>query len=161
DCCAPAAAAEALVASDATRTGVSGPLVEILYFDGCPNHHPALALVERLSRELEIDPEIRLVNVPDHESARRLHFLGSPTIRVGAATTVGFMIVFGTIGTAISLGARQLIHALPWAGLTIGIALVVAGAAVLSGKHLRVRLQGRERGRERAQLLRLRSGDGD
>ncbi len=61
---------------------------------------------------------------------------------VGAATTVGFMIVFGTIGTAISLGARQLIHALPWAGLTIGIALVVAGAAVLSGKHLSVRLPG-------------------
>jgi len=24
------------------------PLVEILYFDGCPNHEPALALVERL-----------------------------------------------------------------------------------------------------------------
>jgi hypothetical protein len=83
DCCAPAAAAEAFVASDATRTGGSGPLVEILYFDGCPNHHPALALVERVSRELEIDPEIRLVNVPDHESARRLRFLGSPTIRVG------------------------------------------------------------------------------
>jgi len=28
------------------------PLVEILYFDGCPNHEPALASVERLSREL-------------------------------------------------------------------------------------------------------------
>ncbi len=61
---------------------------------------------------------------------------------VGAATTVGFMVVFGTIGGAISLGARQLIHALPWAGLTIGIALVVAGAAVLSGRHLAVRLPG-------------------
>jgi hypothetical protein len=59
-----------------------GPLVEILYVDGCPNHQPAVALVERLSRELAIEPELRLVNVPDQEAARRLRFLGSPTIRV-------------------------------------------------------------------------------
>ena len=60
-----------------------GPLVEILYFDGCPNHHPAVALVERVSRELGIEPNLQLVNVADQEAARRLRFLGSPTIRVG------------------------------------------------------------------------------
>jgi hypothetical protein len=59
-----------------------GPLVEILYFDGCPNHEPALALVERIDRELESHAEVRLVKVPDQEAAARLHFLGSPTIRV-------------------------------------------------------------------------------
>lgn len=58
------------------------PLVEILYFDGCPNHEEARALVERVSSELGLDPELRLVNVPDEEAARRLRFLGSPTIRV-------------------------------------------------------------------------------
>lgn len=63
--------------------GCRGPLVEILSFDGCPNHQPAIALVERLSRELGIEPEVRLVRVPDEEAARRLRFLGSPTIRVG------------------------------------------------------------------------------
>ncbi len=52
------------------------------------------------------------------------------------------MIVFGTIGTAIGLGARELIHALPWAGLTIGALLVLAGLAVISGRHLRLRLPG-------------------
>jgi len=57
-------------------------LVEIFYFDGCPNHHAAVALVERLSRELGLVPELRLVHVPDDETARRLCFLGSPTIRV-------------------------------------------------------------------------------
>ena len=61
----------------------SGPLVEIFYFDGCPNHEPALELVERLSRELGIEPEVRLVNVADQEAAQRVRFLGSPTIRVG------------------------------------------------------------------------------
>jgi hypothetical protein len=59
-----------------------GPLVEILYFDGCPNHHPAIALIERVSRELGIESNLQLVNVPDQQTAQRLRFLGSPTIRV-------------------------------------------------------------------------------
>ena len=59
------------------------PLVEILYFDGCPNHEAAQALVERVSGELGLEPELRLVNVPDEEAARQLHFRGAPTIRVG------------------------------------------------------------------------------
>jgi hypothetical protein len=59
------------------------PLVEILYFDGCPNHEGALALVEKVAGEIGIEAEIRLVDVPDQESASRLRFLGSPTVRVG------------------------------------------------------------------------------
>lgn len=59
------------------------PLVEILYFDGCPNHEAARALVERVSSELGLEPELRLVNVPDEEAAQRLRFLGSPTVLVG------------------------------------------------------------------------------
>jgi hypothetical protein len=60
----------------------SNPVVEILYFAGCPNYQAAQALVERVSFELEINPELRLINVSDEEAARRLCFLGSPTIRV-------------------------------------------------------------------------------
>jgi hypothetical protein len=58
-------------------------VVEVLYFDGCPNHLPALALLERVADELGIEPELRLVKVADQEAAQRLRFLGSPTIRVG------------------------------------------------------------------------------
>ena len=58
------------------------PLGENLYFDGCPNHEPAVALVERVDRDLGSGAEVRLVNVPDREAANRLRFLGSPTIRV-------------------------------------------------------------------------------
>jgi len=64
----------------------------------------------------------------------------SCALLVGAVTTAGFMLVFGTIGAAIGLGARELTRALPWAGLLIGVALALAGAAVLAGGHLRVRL---------------------
>src|ERR671931_557200 len=60
----------------------SRPLVEILYFEGCPNHEGARALVERVSREIGVEPELRLVNVPNEQAGRRLRFLGSPPIRV-------------------------------------------------------------------------------
>jgi hypothetical protein len=79
DCCAPTQNDHA----DEVVTAADGPLVEILYFDGCPNHHSAIALVERLSRELGIEPNLQLVKVPDQQTAQRLRFLGSPTIRVG------------------------------------------------------------------------------
>ena len=79
DCCAPGPAG---LEADSGEANGDGPAVEILYFDGCPNHEPALALVERLGRELGIEPRVQLVNVPDQETARRLRFLGSPTIRV-------------------------------------------------------------------------------
>jgi hypothetical protein len=61
----------------------SGTVVEVLYVDGCPNHLPALALLDRIADELGIELELRLVKVADQEAARRLRFLGSPTIRVG------------------------------------------------------------------------------
>jgi cytochrome c-type biogenesis protein len=64
----------------------------------------------------------------------------SRALLVGGVTTAGFMLVFGTIGAAIGLGARELTRALPWAGLVIGLALVLAGAAVLAGVPLRLRL---------------------
>jgi hypothetical protein len=58
------------------------PRVQILYFEGCPNHEPARALVERLARELRVAPEIELVEVADPDAAVALRFLGSPTVRV-------------------------------------------------------------------------------
>ena len=82
DCCAPAQPAGRERAESIPANG-RRPLVEILYFDGCPNHEGALKLVERVAMELRLEPEITLVNVPDPEAAARLRFLGSPTVRVG------------------------------------------------------------------------------
>ena len=59
-----------------------GPLVEVLYFDGCPNHAPAQALVERVSAEVGLSVELKLVDVADPDTAVRERFLGSPSIRV-------------------------------------------------------------------------------
>lgn len=56
--------------------------VEILSFAGCPNYRLARKAVERILAELGLDAEIQTVDVPDLETAQRLRFLGSPTVRV-------------------------------------------------------------------------------
>ena len=61
---------------------MSKPLVEILYFDGCPNHEPARALVEHIAAELRVDSQIELLKIVDADAATEQRFLGSPTVRV-------------------------------------------------------------------------------
>lgn len=61
---------------------MSRPRVEILYFDGCPNHEATRALIERVAADLHLGPEIDLVRVTGAEAASQLRFLGSPTVRI-------------------------------------------------------------------------------
>lgn len=61
------------------------PLVEVLAFDGCPNVQAAVELVQRTAASLGVDAELRIVRVETAEEARRLRFLGSPSVRVDGA----------------------------------------------------------------------------
>jgi hypothetical protein len=56
--------------------------VALLYFDGCPNHHDTLTLLESLLAEAEWDGDIQLVNVGSQERAEALSFRGSPTVLI-------------------------------------------------------------------------------
>jgi hypothetical protein len=56
--------------------------VEILYFDGCPNHAPLVARVPALLRAAGVDAELLSRRVESEQEARALRFLGSPTVRV-------------------------------------------------------------------------------
>lgn len=56
--------------------------IEVLYFDGCPNHKPAVERVRQLLREEGVSAEVLEVNVSDPSIAQRVGFLGSPSIRV-------------------------------------------------------------------------------
>ena len=56
--------------------------IEVLYFDGCPNHKPAVEALREVLREEGVSAEIVEVNVGDASMARALRFLGSPSIRV-------------------------------------------------------------------------------
>lgn len=62
-------------------TGVVVP-VEILSFAGCPNWKAAVAVVEQVAADLGVLVDVAVVDVPDTETAQRVRFLGSPTIRV-------------------------------------------------------------------------------
>lgn len=58
------------------------PTIEILYFDGCPNHERLLEHLPRLLEREGIAAHVVLRKVSDADQARREHFLGSPTVRV-------------------------------------------------------------------------------
>jgi hypothetical protein len=57
-------------------------VIEIFYFDGCPNHERLLARLPSLLRRHQITAEIVPHEIPDADSAQRERFLGSPSIRV-------------------------------------------------------------------------------
>jgi len=56
--------------------------IEILYFEGCPNHGPALQRVQELLREESMSAEISQIQISDPTVAREIGFLGSPSVRV-------------------------------------------------------------------------------
>jgi hypothetical protein len=56
--------------------------VELYWWDGCPSHPEALALLESVLAERGIDAEVELVEVTTDDDALRLQFPGWPTIRV-------------------------------------------------------------------------------
>ena len=56
--------------------------VALLYFDGCPNHHDTLTLLEELLAEASWDGDIQLVNVDSQAQAEALSFRGSPTVLI-------------------------------------------------------------------------------
>jgi hypothetical protein len=56
--------------------------VEVLYFDGCPNHEELLPRLRELMRRAGVSPEIEVRAITDDEAAQRERFLGSPTVRV-------------------------------------------------------------------------------
>lgn len=56
--------------------------VEILYFDGCPNHAAAIDRIREVLRQEGISAEVSEVKVADEATARATGFLGSPSIRI-------------------------------------------------------------------------------
>lgn len=56
--------------------------IDILYFEGCPNHGPTLALVREVIHDLRVDVPVREVEVRNEDDASRLRFLGSPTVQI-------------------------------------------------------------------------------
>ena len=56
--------------------------IEVLYFEVCPNHLPTVERIDSVLREEGCSANVREVLVPDVQTAQRVNFLGSPTVRV-------------------------------------------------------------------------------
>lgn len=56
--------------------------VDVVYFDGCPNHAPVVSLLREVAGELGTPIELREVRVTSPEEAARERMLGSPTVLV-------------------------------------------------------------------------------
>ena len=94
--------------------------IEVLYFDGCPNHEPALDRVREALKEEGVSAEVSEVNVPDDATVGAIGFLGSPSIRVNgldvepdARTSKEFGMMCRTYpdaGKRVGLPSRELIR---------------------------------------------------
>ena len=58
------------------------PRVQLLWFQDCPNHPAARALLDDVLGELAPDTVVHQIDASDPEVARRHRFPGSPTIRI-------------------------------------------------------------------------------
>ncbi|HYL15885.1 MAG TPA: cation transporter [Terriglobales bacterium] len=56
--------------------------IEILYFDGCPNHELMLDRVRDVLKEEGIFAEVSELNIQDDPAAQAARFLGSPSLRI-------------------------------------------------------------------------------
>ncbi len=57
-------------------------------------------------------------------------------VLVGTTVTAGFVVMFAIVGVPIGLGARGIVSAFPWVGLSIGVLLAIVGTYILSGGNL-------------------------
>ncbi len=56
--------------------------IEVLFFEGCPNHRRAVELAKSVAADRVPDARLEEVEVRDPDDAERRCFVGSPTIRV-------------------------------------------------------------------------------
>ncbi len=56
--------------------------IELLWFEGCPNHEGAESLLRDVMAEAGVTDPIMRIEVPDEATGRAVCFPGSPTIRI-------------------------------------------------------------------------------
>jgi hypothetical protein len=64
------------------RSEASPMQIEVLYFEDCPNYLPTVERISAVLREEGSSADVREVLVTDVSTAKRVKFLGSPTVRV-------------------------------------------------------------------------------
>ncbi len=58
------------------------PKTEFFYYEDCPSHEQALALLREIMQQEGVSTPIEIIRVETDADAQRYNFYGSPTIRV-------------------------------------------------------------------------------
>lgn len=93
--------------------------IEVLYSPDCPHGVTALGLVHEVLAETGIEARVELVRVETEADARRLEFIGSPTVRVDVEPHVTFAAMGDHAGRPYGLRCRRYAEdgeALQWPG---------------------------------------------
>lgn len=75
----------------------------------------------------------------DDDHLPRASSRGLQGILVGLTVSAGFLAVFSVLGIPVVLGIGQVSNAVPWIGLALGLAMVGAAIATLSGRSIGLR----------------------
>jgi hypothetical protein len=59
--------------------------IELLYFEGCPNHAPAMEMLREALDSFGRGDEIHEVEVRTQAEAEAIRFVGSPSIRINGS----------------------------------------------------------------------------
>lgn len=62
------------------------------------------------------------------------------SLTVAAVVAVAFTALFGAMGAVFSLASSAIVRVLPWAGLAVGVVLVLVGGLILAGSSIGVSL---------------------
>lgn len=74
--------------------------LELLWFEGCPNHEAARTLIRDVLATSPIAAVVEFVEVGDSDEAARRRFTGSPTIRVNGTDIEPGFVEAGPYGLA-------------------------------------------------------------
>jgi len=59
--------------------------IELLYFEGCPNHIPTMGMLREILESLCREDQIHQVEVSTQAEAEAIRFVGSPSIRINGS----------------------------------------------------------------------------
>lgn len=76
------------------------------------------------------------LSAKDQETSRGVPARVAQGLVVGGIVAAGFVSVFGTVGLLVAFGLRGVITIVPWIALAIGLALLVLGILVVTGRHV-------------------------
>lgn len=101
--------------------------IEVLYFEGCPNHAPAIDVVRDTLSTLGRQDEIHQIEVRTQAEAEAMRFVGSPSIRINGSDIEPWAHTAKTFGLSCrtyidgshraGVPSRELVRRAVWEGI--------------------------------------------